>query len=120
MRSRTRSGYSDAGSSGGVVPRAQSAMKYVIQTDGTNEPLDVVGDEKRRSQVMGEYFHIVCHTCRVQHTPKLLKLREIFINENVAAEVGRFATHHPGHLLELRGDEYNYLHEYPDDARPTA
>jgi hypothetical protein len=44
--------------------------------------------------------------------PQLGKPAEVRCNEALAYAIGRFATFHVGHVLELRGDEYNMLHEY--------
>jgi hypothetical protein len=62
---------------------------------------------------MGEYFHMVCHTCKVwMSLAPGCKIREIRLNPGQVMLVGLFATDHPGHAIELRGDEYNYLGEY--------
>jgi hypothetical protein len=40
------------------------------------------------------------------------KRREIRHNAQDAQMLGVWLTGHPGHCVELRGDEYNYMHEY--------
>lgn len=37
-----------------------------------------------------------------------IKLREIRLNVPALIQIGAFMTMHPGHHVELRGDEYNY------------
>jgi hypothetical protein len=60
---------------------------------------------------VGEWFHVVCHTCGKRHTLILSKRREILLNLDVAAQIGQFAAIHAGHELELRGDECSRLDE---------
>ena len=58
---------------------------------------------------MGEYFRVVCHTCKTRLANKIpLKVMEIRLNPSACELVGLFVSHHPGHEVELRGDEYNY------------
>jgi hypothetical protein len=60
---------------------------------------------------MGEYFHAVCHSCRTIFTPSgAIKLAEIQLSPRSLIELGIWMTEHPGHAIELRGDEYNYLY----------
>jgi hypothetical protein len=55
---------------------------------------------------MGTYYVVHCHTCRKTFVPKLLKLREILVNLQIAASVGWFVCHHakPECLIEIVGD----------------
>lgn len=56
---------------------------------------------------MAVYYQIVCHRCRTRYSPTLSKLREMQINESVAAEIGRFVLEHQHgqwDTIELIGD----------------
>ena len=59
---------------------------------------------------MGVYYQIVCHRCMKRYKPSLLKMREMQLNERVAAEVGRFFLEHQhevtgdGGLVEMVSD----------------
>jgi len=56
---------------------------------------------------MGTHYRISCHTCKQIYAPSFLKLREIQLNENVSAELGRFVCMHPNCDIELWGDEFH-------------
>ena len=54
--------------------------------------------------LMGVYWECACHNCGVVFVPELLKLREIALNESIAANLGRFMVDHAGHTLQMVND----------------
>ena len=53
---------------------------------------------------MGVYYEVVCHDCKERMVPRMLKMGEILLNPQAAAQVGRFLCLHNTHHVELVGD----------------
>lgn len=63
-----------------------------------------------RIKVMGMEFQAICETCRLRFAPKThSKISEILLNENIAADCGRFTMLHLslGHqVCVVEDDDY--------------
>jgi len=53
---------------------------------------------------MGVYYRCACHDCQEVYAQSSLKIREILLNPQAAAQVGRFLALHNRHHVELVPD----------------